>query len=98
MMALESVLQDAEPIGSGRETFHGADVASIDLHRERQAGARDRSVHGNGAGSTDTVLASDVRTRHADLVTQKIRQQHAWFGFAMDHRAVQLEPDPVPLV
>ena len=85
-MALESVLQDAEPIGRGRETFHGADIAAVDLHRERQAGACDQSVHGDGAGSADAVLASDMGTSRADLVTQKIRQQHAGFGFAMDER------------
>src|SRR3979490_947561 len=37
-MAFESPLKNAEPIGSGRQTFHRADVAAVDLHRKRKAG------------------------------------------------------------
>jgi hypothetical protein len=98
VMALESLLQNAEPIGSGRQTFHRADVAAVDLHREREASTGDHSVHGHGAGPANAVLASDMRAGGADLVTQKIRQQHAGFRFAADDCAVQVEPDLVSLV
>jgi hypothetical protein len=94
----ESVLQNAQSIGSGRETLHRADIASVDLHCEREAGAGHHPVHGHGAGTADTVLASDVSAGRADLLTQKIRQQHAWLSLAVDGCPVQLEADPVPLV
>jgi hypothetical protein len=98
MVAPEGVLQNVESVGSGRQTLHGADVTSIDLHGEREAGTRDHSVHRHRTGTADTMFASDVSARGADLLTQKIRQQHAGFGFAVDEHAVQLESEPVPLV
>ena len=40
MISLECRLQNAEPIRCWREAFHGPDLAAVDLHREREAGAR----------------------------------------------------------
>ena len=69
VVALEGVLQNAEPVGSGRETLHGADITSVDLHRERKTGAGDHSVDGHSTGSADAMLASDVSACGADLLT-----------------------------
>src|SRR5579864_3613082 len=48
VVPLECGLQDAEPARRGREALDGSQLAALDLHGERQAGARGLAVDVDG--------------------------------------------------
>ena len=55
-------------------------IATIDLHRQRQAGAREHAVDDDRAGAADAVLATDMSSRRTKLLAQEIGEQHARLG------------------
>src|SRR5450631_4753020 len=67
VMALECRLQDAQSIGSGREALYGADLAAVDLHRQREAGAGDHSVHGHGTGPANIGRGTRLNSSHMSI-------------------------------
>jgi hypothetical protein len=98
VIALECRLQNPETVCRWRKAFNRSHVAAIYLHREREAGSRRITVNIDGARAADPVLASDMGAGHADLMAQKIRQQHAGLGFAGTWLAVEIEANGVPPV
>ena len=97
VVALERRLQDAEAAGRWREAFHRPDLAAVDLHGEREAGARRLAVDDDRAGAADAVLAADMGAGCADLVAQEIGQQQPRFGLARARAAVQREANGMSL-
>src|SRR5271170_2402559 len=89
MIALERRLQNAEAARRRREAFHGPDIATVDLHGERQAGARRRAVDADGAGAANAVLAADMGAGHSELMPQEIGQQQPRLDLAGAWLAVQ---------
>ena len=75
VMAPEGVLQGRKPLGRRRQPLNGADVESVHLHRERQAGARRDAVDLHRAGAADAVLAADMRPGRTDEVAQRVGEQ-----------------------
>ena len=91
MVATEGRLQDREPVRRGRQSLDGANIATLGLHRERQAGARRHAVDGDRAGAADPVLAADMRARRADLMAQRVGEQHARLDLDRDGRPLRVK-------
>ncbi|MGX1388797.1 hypothetical protein AB7M66_009928 [Bradyrhizobium japonicum] len=81
-----------------REAFDGPELATIDLRSEREARPRQHAVDDNSAGATDAVLAADMGAGRAQLVAQKIGEQHARLRLALDRLAVERETDGMALI
>src|SRR5665213_272565 len=96
VMALERRLQDAEAAGRRREAFHGPDLAAVNLHGKREAGACRLAVDEDGAGAAHPVFAADMRAGRADLMAQEIGQQQPRLRLARAWAAVQREADRMP--
>ncbi len=82
--------------GRGREALDGPHLAAVDLHGEREAGARGLAVDIDGAGAAHAVFAADMGAGRPDLMPQEIGQQHPRLGFAGAWLAVEREADGMP--
>src|SRR5262245_44845132 len=67
----ERLLQRAER-ALDRESLNGGQLRAVDLGREHQARAGGGSVHEDGAGSADPVLAADVRAGQPEGVAEEV--------------------------
>src|ERR1700730_5697263 len=90
VMAEECLLQNREAILRRRQTLDGANFATFDLRREREAGAREPSVDLDGASTAHPVLAADMRAGQAQHVAQEIGEQHAGLRLGLHRMAVDL--------
>ena len=77
VISLERCLQNAEAVRRRRKAFDGPHLAAVDLHGEREAGARRLAVDVDGAGAAHAVLAADMGAGRSDLMTQEIGQQQS---------------------
>src|ERR1700722_3468717 len=93
VIALERRLQNAEARGRRRKPLYGPDIAALDLHGKRQAGARRRAVDADGAGAANTMLAADMGAGHSELMSQEIGQQQPRLRLATAWLAVQREAE-----
>ena len=59
------------------QTFHGCDLAILNIHSEVKATTRAAPVDQDSAGTADAVFATDVRSRETEFMTQDICQQIA---------------------
>src|SRR5579875_3576932 len=73
MMIHEGLLHWVERLAV-RETFDRADLLTLRLHREHQAGPDRFAFHDHGAGSADAVLAADMRAGLAAFLADSIRE------------------------
>src|SRR6202035_5968333 len=96
VISLEGRLQNAETVRRRRQAFHGSDLTTVDLHREREAGARRLAVDADGAGAAHAVFAADMRPGRADLMPQEVGQQQPRLRLAGARFAVQGEADGMP--
>ncbi len=55
--------------------FDRANMLSVRLNRKHQARAHRRIIDKNGAGSANTVLASDMRAGFSTLIANRINQR-----------------------
>ena len=77
MVVTERRLQDREPVRRWRQSLHGANIATLGLHRECQAGTCRYAVNGDRARAANPVLAADMCARRANLMAQRVGEQHA---------------------
>ena len=97
MVAAEGILQRRQTSRFGRKIFDRADMETVDLNRQRQAGSRRDAVDLHGAGAAYAVFATDMRSGEAQLMPQKISQQHTRLGVTFNALAVEGEANAVPL-
>jgi hypothetical protein len=95
MMAAERILQNRQPPGRGRKSFDGADFGASRLYRKREAGTRRHAINLDGAGTTDAVLAANMRASHAEFVAQEVGEQHTRLGVGLDRAAIEFEAQAV---
>src|SRR5258707_10348984 len=88
-------MQRAVRLGHGLD---GANLSAIGLHRQRQARSSGLAVDENGAAAADAVLASHMGAGEAELVTQKVTEQHPHADGPMDGFAVHGERDIDPRI
>src|SRR5262245_66273984 len=56
------------------QSFDGADLPALGLHREHQAGAHGLAVEEHRAGAADAVLAADMSAGLAAFVADRVHQ------------------------
>src|SRR5262249_53436340 len=77
----------------GRDALDGENIMAVRLHREHQAGARRTIVEEDGACPANAVLAAEMGTGEAELVTDEISQRHADLDFVLVALAVDGQGD-----
>ena len=90
-IALEGLLQQGQFSVGSCQPFHSLDLAALGLHRQRQTGAHRLAIDAHGAGTAHSMLAADVGTGGAQLMPDKVRQQHARLGPAADLTTIQFQ-------
>src|SRR5262249_60081050 len=75
--------------------FDGADFGAFRLYRKRKAGTRRHAINLDGAGTTDAVLAANMRASHAEFVAQEVGEQHTRLGVGLDRAAIEFEAQAV---
>src|SRR4029079_11281810 len=71
------------------QAFDGDHLAAIGLHRKHQAAAHHDTIDAHRTGTTNTVLAAEMRTRESQLCAQEVHEMltyrhHADNRFAVD--------------
>jgi hypothetical protein len=85
----ECCLQNAEPLSRWSYPLYCAQIATVGLYRERKTSPRQHAIDDDRAGTTNSMFASDVGTSRANLLTEKIGQQHAGLRLALNLPAIQ---------
>src|SRR5690606_27820254 len=67
--------------------------SAVDLDRERQTGTGGDAVDENGAGATDTVLATQMRPRETTLLAEEVRECDPRFTLSLVGLAVHRNRD-----
>src|SRR6516225_6402669 len=76
-MALERLLQRVKRLRVMRNPLHGRDFVSVRLYGKHQAGAHGALIEQDRAGTADSVLTTEMRTREAYLMAKEIGKHHA---------------------
>ncbi len=79
------------------ETLHGGDAGALAHRSKRDAGAGRNAIDQQGAGATDTVLATDMRARQILRFAQKVGEMGSRFNNCRGRRAVYNKRDLVHL-
>src|SRR5262249_48338254 len=93
MVFMEGLLQGVQLVGRQRDALDGENIMAVRLHREHQAGARRTIVEEDGACPANAVLAAEMGTGEAKLVTDEISQRHADLDFFFVALAVDGQGD-----
>jgi hypothetical protein len=68
--------------------FYGRDLTTFTCHSEGNTGSRWLAVDKDRAGTADTMLAAEVRSRQLQFVSHEVTEVHPWLGFAAESLAV----------
>ena len=74
----ERVLNGVQLASTGRQPLHRGELAPVGLHREHQARTHGRPIHQDRAGSTDPMLAPDVRAGQFQGMPQEVAEEESW--------------------
>jgi hypothetical protein len=98
MRLAEALLKWVQVLEILAETFDGCDRMAISLDGKHQARPNRQAVEQNGAGTTDTVFATDMRAGEPELMPEEITQEQAWLSFALIDLAIYRERDGEQIV
>src|SRR5262245_46043951 len=94
MLLPKRLLHRVQRIGAA-ERLDGLDPRAVCLHCQAKARARGQTVEEHRAGAANPVLAADMGTGEAELMTQKVAQEEAWLDASLIADAVHGNRDLV---
>src|SRR5262245_36882196 len=83
MMLAEARLQRREALVL-RQPFDGDDLAALGLDGQHQTAADSLAIEKHCAGTTDPMLAADMRSGQPQMMAQAIGERQAWLDRNLD--------------